>query len=55
MFVEDILRTCAQYLTTALREESEEHRDRNFHSLVLLGKLRTAVHWITERETGGII
>ena len=55
MLVDDILRTCTQYLTAALREESEEHRDRNFHSLVLLGKLQTEVQWITEMETGGIL
>ena len=49
------LRTCAQYLTAAHREESEEHRAQNFHSLVLQGKLRTAVRWITDRETGGVL
>ena len=26
-----------------------------FHSLVLRGKLQTAVRWITERETGGVL
>ena len=55
MLVEDTLRTCAQYLTTARREDSEEHRDQNFHSLVLRGKLRTTVWWITERDTGGVL
>ena len=53
MLLEDTLRTRGQYLIAAHREESEEHRGQNFHSLVLRGKLRTAVRWIMERETGG--
>ena len=48
MIVEDTLRTCAQYLTVACREELLEHRAQTYHSLVLWGKLRTAVQWITE-------
>ena len=43
MIVEDTLRSCAQYLTTARREECEEHTARTFHRLVLKGKLRTAL------------
>ena len=35
--------------------ESKEDRAKNFHSLVLLGKLRTAVRWIMERDTGGVL
>ena len=31
------------------------HRVKTHHSLVLRGKLRTAVWWITERETGGVL
>ena len=53
MLVEGTLRTCTQYLTAARREESKEHRAQNFRSLVLRGKLRTEVWWITERKTGG--
>ena len=47
MLVEETLRTCAQYLTAACREESEEHRDKTYYILVLRGKLQTAVRWIT--------
>ena len=43
MLVEDILRTCAEYLTVAQREESADHRAQIYHSLVLWGELRTAV------------
>ena len=53
--MEDTLCTCAQYLTAAHREESEEHSAQTFHSLVLRGKLQTAVWWITERDTGGVL
>ena len=31
-----------------------EHRAQTYQSLVLRGKLLTAVRWITERETGGV-
>ena len=55
ILVEETLGMCAQYLTAARREESEEHRAKTYHSLVLRGKLRTAVRWITERETGGVL
>ena len=55
MLVEDTLRSCTQYLTTVLREETAEHRDKTYHSLVLRGKLWTAVRWITERENGGVV
>ena len=55
MIMEDTLRTCAQYLTIARREWFREHRSQTYHSLVLQGKLQTAVEWITERETGGVL
>ena len=51
MLVKDTLPTCAEYLTVARREDSAEHQAQTYHSLVLWGKLRTAVIWITERET----
>ena len=55
MLVEDSLRSCTQYLTVVLREETEEHRAKTYHSLVLRGKIRTAVRWIAERETKGVL
>ena len=32
-----------------------EHWAQTYHSMVLCGKLRTAVRWITEKETGGVL
>ena len=55
MLVEDTLRACGEYLTVAWREETVGHREQTYQSLVLRGKLRTAVRWITERETGGVL
>ena len=55
MLVNDTLSTCAEYLTVARREETTEHRAQKFHSLVLRGKLRAAVRWITESKTGGVL
>ena len=43
MLVGDTLRSCEEYLTTARREEKAEHRAQTYHSLVLRGKLRSAV------------
>ena len=55
MIAKDTLRTCAEYFTIARREESTENRAQTYHSLVLWGKLRTAVIWIMDRETGGVL
>ena len=55
MLVVETLRTCADYLHVARREETAEHWAQTYHILVLRGKLQTAVRWITERETGGIL
>ena len=55
MLVWDTLRSCEDYLTAARREETAEHRAHIYHSLVIRGKLRSAVRWITERETGGVL
>ena len=53
ILVEDTLRSSTQYLTAVRRVETSEHRAKTFHGLVLRGKLRMAVRWITEREKGG--
>ena len=55
MLVEDTLRACGEYPTVARREEMAEHRSQTYHILVLRGKLWTAVRWITEQETGGVL
>ena len=55
MLVEVTLQACGEYLTAVQREETVEHRAQTYHSLVLCGKLWTAVWWITERETGRIL
>ena len=55
MLVEDTMQACREYLTVAWREEMAEHRSQTYHSLMLHGKLRTAVRWITEQETGGVL
>ena len=55
MLVEKTLHRCKQYLTAAYIEESEKHRAKTFHRLVLRGKLRTAFQWITEREAEGVL
>ena len=54
MLVGDTLRSCEDYLTDARREETADHQAQTYHSLVLRGKLRSAVQWITERETGEV-
>ena len=43
MLVKDTIRSCKEYLTVSQREETEEHQAQTYHSLVLCGKLRTAV------------
>ena len=55
MMVEDTLRSSTQYPTAGRREETAEHRAKTFHGLVLRGKVRTAVRWVTEREKGGVL
>ena len=55
MIVGDTLRSCEEYLTASRREETAAHRAQTYHSLVLRGKLQSAVRWITERETGGVL
>ena len=55
MLVEDALCSCAQHLTVVCRDESAERPAKTYHSLVLCGKLRTAVRWITEWEKGGVL
>ena len=55
MLVEDTMQTCAEYLIIAWREETAKHRAQTYHSLVLHGKLWTAVQWVIEHEMGGVL
>ena len=55
MLVEETLRTCVQYLASARREETEDHRAKTYHSLALQWKLWMAVRWIAKREIGGLL
>ena len=55
MLVNGTLQACGEYLTVSRREETSEHQSQMYHSLVLCGKLRTAVRWITETNTGGVL
>ena len=55
MLVKDTMQSCEEYLTVAQRGETAEHRAQTYQSLVLRGKLRTEVRWITETETARVI
>ena len=55
MLVKDTLRACEEYRTVARSEETAEHRNQTYHSLVLREKPQKAVQCITERETGGVL
>ena len=50
---EDTACTCAQYLSTSRGEDTPEHWANILQSLVLRGKLCSAVRWITNREKFG--
>ena len=54
MLAEYTARTCAQYLSTSRGEDTLEHRAKIFHSLVIRGKLRSSVRWITNRDKCGV-
>ena len=53
MMVEDTARMCKKNLSASRYDESEEHRARIFHGLVLRGEIRTAVLWVTEHKKRG--
>ena len=49
VLLEETLWICDQYHTDASRGESEEHRSKTYHILVLQGKLQKVARWIIER------
>ena len=51
---EDTARTCTQYFCTSRGEDTAEHREKIFHSLVLRDKLRSYFRWIPYREKGRV-
>ena len=52
--VKDTVQTCKKYLAKACGEETEEKRAIIYTRLILCGKLRAAVHWITDRGQCGV-
>ena len=54
MPAEDTARTCTQYLCTSRGDNTAEHREKIFHSLVLRDKLRSDFRWIPDREKGRV-
>ena len=55
MLVQSTVRTAESYLSLARGQETQEQRAKRFNDLVLAGKLRSAVRYITEREAGGVL
>jgi hypothetical protein len=55
MLVQDTHRTAMAQLSKMRGQETEEQRGKTFSRLVLQGKLRSAVRYLTEREKGGIM
>ena len=55
MLAEDTTQTCTQYLSTSMGEDTSEHREKIFYSLVIRDKLRSSVQWITNREKSGVL
>ncbi len=55
LIVQDTQRTATAQLTKMQGKETEEQRGKTFSRLVLQGKLRSAVRYLTERDGGEIM
>ncbi len=55
MLVQDTERTALGQLASRRGRDTPEQRAKIYNRLVLQGKLRTAVRWLTEREKGGVL
>ena len=53
MLVKETACKCGNYLSTYIRDKLEEKRVKNFHILVLRGKIRTVALCIEEQYKGG--
>ena len=51
---EDTELTCTYYLSTGRGEYTADHQAKIFHSLLLLGNLRSTICWITYTEKCGV-
>ena len=54
ILAEDTARNCMQYISISRGEDTPEHWAKIYHSLVLWGKLCSAVRWIADKDKGGV-
>jgi hypothetical protein len=55
MLVQDTERTALAQLAKSRGGSTPEQRAKTYNRLILQGKLRAAVRWLTEREKGGVL
>ena len=55
ILAEDTARTCIQYLSTSRAEDTKEHWDNIFQSLMLRGNSRSDFQWITNKDKGRVL
>ena len=52
MMVDDTMRYCNKFLLEDQQDSLEEQREMTYTSLVLCGKIQSAIRWIMVREQG---